>query len=130
MAEAAKSLPVPNGVGATEATPIPFKMETKSFVEQGGEVLLVTFLLLAVALAVLLWVKKRLGISRSGDLETADTRLSVLKKMGTGTQSSLIVVRWRRKEYLLAQTANSITRIDEIAVDGATEASQQVSQPD
>ena len=91
---------------------IPFKVESKSATEQGTEVLLFTVALLVVAVIVLLWVRKKLGVPRN-TTDPVSERLSVVKRVRIGAQSSVLVVSWRNKEYLLAHSANTISKIDE-----------------
>jgi flagellar biogenesis protein FliO len=117
MAEAANRVDVLKGDATILVEPIPFKAEPKSATEQGGEALLITVLLLAAAVIVLVWMKKKLGLPRSMAGLPASERLSVVEKIGIGTHSSILVVRWRNKEYLLARTENAVSKIDEFPID-------------
>lgn len=113
MAEVANPVQVQGGEAKTLVEPIPFKAEPKSVAEQGGEVLLITVALLIAATIVLMWLRKKLGLPRNAAVIPAAERLSVIEKIGVGAQSSILVVSWRNKEYLLALTANMVSKIDE-----------------
>lgn len=117
MAEIVKPVQVPDGETRMLVEPIPFKAEPKSVAEQGGEVLLITVALLVAAAIVLLWMRRKLGLPRKAADIAASERLSVVEKVGIGAQSSLLVINWRNKEYLLAHTANMVAKIDEFSID-------------
>jgi len=117
MAEIAHSAQALSGESTTLVEPIPFKVEPKSVAEQGGEVLLITAALLLAAIIVLVWMKKKLGMPRNLLGVAGAERLSVVEKIGIGAQSSILVVRWRNKEYLLARTESTVSKIDEFSVD-------------
>lgn len=117
MAEVANPVQVSGVEVKTLIEPIPFKAEPKSVAEQGGEVLLITVALLFVAVIVLAWMKKKLGLPRKVAGVTASDRLFVVERVGIGAQSSVLVVSWRKKEYLLAYTGNMVSKIDEFPVD-------------
>lgn len=116
MAEIVNPVQVQGGEVKALVEPIPFKAEPKSVAEQGGEVLLITVALLVVTTIVLMWLRKKFGLSRNAAGVPASERLSVIEKVGIGAQSSILVVSWRNKEYLLAYTANMVAKIDEYSV--------------
>lgn len=117
MAEIANPVQAVSGEAKTLVEPIPFKVEPKSVAEQGGEVLLITAALLLAVIIVLVWMKKKLGLPRNLSGVAGPERLSVVEKIGIGTQSSILVVRWRNKEYLLARTESTVSKIDEFSID-------------
>lgn len=117
MAEIVNPVQVPDGESKMLVEAIPFKAEPKSVAEQGGEVLLITVSLLVAAVVVLMWMRKKFGLPRKAADIAASERLSVVEKVGVGAQSSVLVVSWRNKEYLLAYTANTVAKIDEFSID-------------
>lgn len=117
MPEIAKPVAAPKGDATILVEPIPFKAEPKSATEQGGEALLITAALLTAVVIALVWMKKKLGLPRIMVGLPASERLSIVEKIGIGAQSSILVVRWRNKEYLLARTENAVSKIDEFPID-------------
>lgn len=98
------------GLAQSAAAAIPYREDGAALGQQAMTTGGIALLLLALAVAVLLAVRRKLGTqlvhANSGGLRcTASTRLSA--------QTRVHVVLYRGREYLLAQSGDSLLRIAE-----------------
>jgi flagellar biogenesis protein FliO len=90
---------------------IPYKKSQSEFQEHGANVAVVTIGFLIFAWLVFTLIKKYI---KKIPINTTSKKLIVLERTKISGRSSLLLVKYQNKRYILSQSGDSITLISEI----------------